>query len=45
MAEQAAQMSGILGWLVGATLAAVFGIVLGGVIVLGLSGVAKLRNA
>ena len=45
MAEQAAQMSGILGWLVGAALAAVFGIVLGGVIVLGLSGVAKLRNA
>ena len=48
LAEQAGAMGGALGsvlsWLTGAALAALSGLVLGGVIVLGLSGVAKLRG-
>lgn len=41
----AGPVGGILGWLTGAVLAAVFGVVLGGAIVLALSGVAKLKSA
>ncbi|MDQ4419549.1 DUF808 domain-containing protein [Sphingobium sp. DEHP117] len=48
LAEQAGAMGGalgsVLGWFTGAALAALSGLVLGGVIVLALSGVAKLRH-
>ena len=48
LAEQAGAMGGglgsVLSWLTGAALAAASGLVLGGVIVLGLSGVATLRG-
>lgn len=45
LSETAGQISGIIGWLVGATFAAVFGILLGGLIVLALAGVARLKSA
>lgn len=44
LAEAAAQISGIIGWLTGAALAALSGILLGGAIVLLLSAVAKMRR-
>ncbi len=44
LAEQAAHISSLLGWLAGAALAALAGIVLGGAIVLMLSMIAKMRR-
>lgn len=45
LSEAAAQISGIIGWLTGATLAAVFGIVLGAIVVLAVSMAARLKRA